>query len=58
VKLGEIANDFSCGAASCLGAALHKALKISRAVLTGEMTVSLAHAFVTGERRVLADLPA
>lgn len=55
--LRVIANDFLCGAVSCLSGAPHKALKINRAVLAGEMTVSLAHPFVTGERRVLPDLP-
>jgi hypothetical protein len=56
-ELRIIPNDFSCGATPCLGAALHKALIIDRAVLASEMTVSLAHPLVAGERRVLPDLP-
>ncbi len=57
VKSRVVAYDLLRGAASFLGAALHEALKVDRAVFAGKMAVPLTYAFVTGEGRVLADLP-
>ena len=55
---GMSLDNLSRGARAFLRAALHEPLKIDGAVFACEMTVPLGNAFIPGESRILADLPA